>query len=321
MLRSKSCSDAAGTRSTLFREPSSGFTLVELLVVIGIIAVLVGILLPALGRARQSANSVKCMANLRQLGQAMYMYAGDNKGSLPYGFVGNGNLIYGPPNFTYTGETSDWTTLLLNELNRKGIGYNTGQPTSGTANPGLRGLFICPQLGIEPSVQTFLTHYSCHPRIMPNLSDPDWIRGNPLKGLKPAKLAHVKRAAEICALFDASVSNTVGGGQAGQWIAFSVAFALDKGRKDAKPYFTDTYSLDPTLNASQPIDLTPYTGTGGTINDINKDNDKNWGNIRFRHANDTQANALMLDGHVQAFNFNKISKTTDLLRKNIYVNP
>ena len=103
-----------------------GFTLIEVLVVIGIIAALIGILLPVLSRAREESKKTACLSNLRQLGQGMLMYANEHRDRLP-----NGN----PP-----GSAKDYagTNVVLVNLSQVYLNKNAGVfhcPSDNDATP------------------------------------------------------------------------------------------------------------------------------------------------------------------------------------------
>jgi prepilin-type N-terminal cleavage/methylation domain-containing protein/prepilin-type processing-associated H-X9-DG protein len=122
------------------RQHRSGFTLVELLVVVGIIALLISILLPSLNRAREAANAVKCLSNLKQIGQALQLYAADNKNYVVPGMVirggSSGDTRYNPGDY--------WPTILVANkyMSNPQVARNASQELNNTSNGNT--VFRCP---------------------------------------------------------------------------------------------------------------------------------------------------------------------------------
>jgi prepilin-type N-terminal cleavage/methylation domain-containing protein/prepilin-type processing-associated H-X9-DG protein len=128
----------------------SAFTLVELLVVIGIIALLIGILLPALNKARESARQVKCLSNMRQLSTAIINFASDNKGYMP-GPGGGSIMKMDPYTFAFTNtsvpaeikNSADWIAW------HRMIDPATGTPWNSGADQNMTSCAVARYLGAK----------------------------------------------------------------------------------------------------------------------------------------------------------------------------
>jgi prepilin-type N-terminal cleavage/methylation domain-containing protein len=291
------------------RRCREAFTLVELLVVIGIIALLISALLPALNKARQAANLIDCQARLRSMGQALQMYTVANKGYVPWSVVVNdktaapwisGNL----PNST-NNELYWWWHFTLSEvLNGKILGADG---LVARESPIFRDRDT-----IEGSDGRFVNHYTANPRIMyqSNAIDaaPDAYGG---AGTIQPQDRHLTR--KISTIKPSTAFVIWDGPQAADYNnnTYEIAIELDGNQFT----FGHCFCLG-SKNAAVVYDR-PVT-PGGTQQSqnasickaaqakFNKDLRSAFGSpdgwqcqIRFRHMNNSTLAALCLDGHVE----------------------
>ena len=144
---------------------NQAFTLVELLVVIGIIALLIAILLPTLRKARLAAEEAVCMSNLRQFGAGFQIYADANKGELatdgPDGATaGVPNHLIGTPNSAAAATVSGindqqlWYNAIPPTIQKKSYYQMIQDDTAGKAvlpHAGMNSIFVCPTAGAPAS--------------------------------------------------------------------------------------------------------------------------------------------------------------------------
>jgi prepilin-type N-terminal cleavage/methylation domain-containing protein/prepilin-type processing-associated H-X9-DG protein len=313
-----------------------GFTLVELLVVIGIIALLISILLPALNRAREQANLIECQSNLRQMGQLCMIYTGDNQGFLPYGYAYTSytsNTLSSGNKGWWDEPTWAWADALQLQVSNltqaNGGTWETNALQSGTTNAQLsnmaldfNGAFHDTDVADLPRTQRDCD-YTANMRIFPALGIIDQFSTSPTNsngtgGYPLRTISSIQRSAQVMAIWCGACNLTLGTNQGVDYPDGYIDQELDDsascsfGYCSCYPEIPFSQNWYNPANYSKPIALGQegfWSGNGVPLPVIESQNVdwvnastgyNNVCNMRFRHMNNTTGNFLFLDGHVES---------------------